>query len=150
MRWNAMLMAMSVAASNPPLSVGREDAEELTSEDLVAIRSVVRRQLMALKHDDPQGAWDACSPEIQDTFHTAAELSRTLRRNYPALLDTWHVTFGEVHITPVGLGMLLDLLDGEGERHHAVYIVARQADGGWRVHGCVMIEGDVEVPGIAA
>ncbi len=150
MTWNAMLMAMSVAASNPALSAGRQDQEDVSTEDLAGIRAVVRRQIVALRAGDVQTAWDLCSDAIQETFGKPAALLRAVRERYRPLLTATELRFGELHITPAGLGVMCHLTDEDGDERSAVYVVTRGAGGAWAVHGCVMLDGSAEVPALAA
>lgn len=150
MTWNAMLMAMSVVAANPRLAAGKEDAEELSSVDLDEIRSVIGRQIAAFRSRDGQAAWGLCSEEIRQTFETPEALLRTVRERYAPLLTADVLRFGEIMITPVGLGVVCEVVDGEGAVAHAVYIVCRQEDGFWAVNGCILIGGEVDVSALAA
>lgn len=150
MTWNAMLMAMSVVSSNPALAEGRPDAEEVTPQDLSEIRSVIRRQLLAFRAGDQDAAWALCSDAIRQTFAGPESLLRTVFDRYLPLVLAEELRFGEVLITPVGLGVVCELTDEDGDVTHAVYMFTRREDGAWAANGCLLVDGEVEVPALAA
>lgn len=150
MSWNAMLMAVSVADADPVLSGPGASVEEVSDADLAAIRDVVHRQLVALRTGALDEAWALCTPAIQRTFLAKESLFATVRERYRVLLTATRARFGDLQLTPVGLGMQLILSEADGSTRHAVYVVARQAGGAWRVHGCLLMHGAQPSPLLAA
>ena len=142
MSWNSMLLATAIASSNPDLLEEAPDVAEITPADARAIRTVIRGQLLAFRRGDAREAYDACSEAIRETFRTPKALMTLVGERYPALADPRQVMFGGYAITPDGLGQLLEVVDGQGESHQALYLLVRDRHGRWRVNGCMLVESD--------
>jgi hypothetical protein len=140
MSWNSMLLATAVASSNPALLVEAPDVAEITAADARMIRTLIRGQLLAFRRGDADGAYAVCSEAIQETFESAPTLMQLVTERYPALTDPRQVVFGSYAITPEGIGQMLEVVDGHGVAHQALYLVVRDAEGRWRINGCMLIE----------
>lgn len=138
MSWRSMLMAMAVAEADP--SLGDDGtATEITPADADAIRSVIRTQMAAFRAGDAERAWALSSAGIRQAFQTADRLLRVVREKYGPLATPKQVFFGEISITPDGLGQVMEVIGQDGRTHHALYIVEQDDGGVWKVNGCLLI-----------
>ncbi len=138
MSWKSMLMATAVASADPELSADAPDSAEVTDRDSRRIRRLVRDQLSAFREGDSGKAFGLCTEAIRETFGSAAQLTDTIQRNYPALVDPRQVLFGDYIITPDGLAVLLQLVGRDLVSRDALYLVQRDLGGIWRINGCMM------------
>jgi hypothetical protein len=137
MSWNAMLTALAVVSSDPRL--GKDGSfVEITEGDAAQIRAMIRAQLAAFRTGNAEQAFALSSPDIRATFEQPQKLLAVVHANYAPLADPHQVFFGELVITPDGLGQVLELVDGSGCSHHALYLVDRDARGCWLAHGCMI------------
>lgn len=139
MSWNSMMMAVAVAESDPRFADG-EDATEVTPEDAAAIRMLVRAQLVALRGRNAVGAFDLCAPSMRERVQSADMLLDTVRAQMGDVRDFQRVYFGDLMITPEGVGQRVRFVDADGGAHRALYLVERQPDGLWLTNGCIMAE----------
>ena len=137
MSWKSMMMAAAVAKANPDLG-DAEDIAEVTEEDAVAIRMLIRKQLVAFSTSDVMGAWSLCSQPIRETFRTPERMFEVIRSRYPALAAPREVAFGGFRITPEGLAQTFQVVDDQGVAHHGLYLVRRE-EGAWRVNGAMLL-----------
>ena len=117
---------------------------QVTDTDRAAIRSVIERQLEALRRDDADGAFAFASPGIRTQFGTAKNFLAMVRASYQPVYRPRSVVFED--ITPVeGIPTQQVLLLGpNGEPVRALYLMEKQPDGTWKINGCylVPIEGE--------
>ena len=138
MSWRSMLMAMAVVEADP--SLGDDGvATEITPEDAEAIRSVIRTQMAAFRAGNAERAWALSSAGIRQAFQSADRLLKVVREKYGPLASPKQVFFGEISITPDGLGQVMQVIGQDGRTHHALYMVEQDEDGVWKVNGCLLI-----------
>lgn len=138
MSWRSMLMAMAVVEADP--SLGEDGvATEVTQGDAEAIRGVIRDQLAAFRSGNSERAWALSSEGIRLTFQTADRLLKVVREKYGPLASPRQVFFGEISITPDGLGQTMQVIDQDGRTHHALYMVEQDTEGAWKINGCLLV-----------
>lgn len=113
-------------------------AAELTGADRTSIREVVEEQLAAFQADDGGRAFSFASPDIQRMFQTPARFMAMVRQGYKPVYRPREVEFLDVvDIGDVPTQRVL-VVGPDGEVVTAFYAMERQADGSWRIDGCVL------------
>lgn len=137
MRWSWVLLATAVASAQRDEGA---DVVEITEQDAAAIREVVRAQLQAFRAKDGRRAWELSSSSIQATFPDGDAVMALIGERYPAFLQPKQVSFGEFVSVPEGIGLRVTL-SFPGRRHgvEALFLVVREPERGWRVHGAVLL-----------
>lgn len=129
-----MLLVLVGAAT----SARADDATPLTDADRGAIRAVIEAQIAAFRADDGITAFSFASPSIQRQFGDAATFLTMVRTGYMPVYRPREVQFRaliEDRSEPVQPVLLVG---PELEVVTAYYVMQRQADGTWRINGCVL------------
>ncbi len=115
-----------------------DDAAPLTAADRDAIRAVIEAQIAAFRADDGVAAFSFASPSIQRQFGDPANFLSMVKTGYLPVYRPREVQFRALiedrsePVQPVLLvGPELDVVT-------AYYVMQRQADGLWRIDGCVL------------
>jgi hypothetical protein len=120
----------------PPLSAQQR---ALTDADRAAIRTVIERQLEALRQDDAVGAFALASPEIQAKFET--------RERFMTMVQTWYqpvyrprlVVFRDLNLLAGQPTQAVLLVGPDGVPVMALYPMQQQPDGVWKTAGCYLV-----------
>lgn len=115
-----------------------DQASPLTEADRSAIRAVIQAQIAAFRADDGVTAFGFASPAIQHQFGNPATFLAMVKTGYMPVYRPREVRFG-------------DLIEGQEEPVQPVllvgpdlkvvtafYVMQKQADGAWRIDGCVL------------
>ena len=137
-----------VAALWPSLAWGQatQPADDVGGADRAAIRAVISDQMAAFKRDDGAAAFGYAAPTIQDMFGTPERFMAMVRDGYPAVYRPSDVSFAALVRIDGRLTQLVNVVGPDGVARVALYFMERQADGSWRIGGCVLTTG----PGTAA
>ena len=111
---------------------------ELGDGDRAAIRQVIARQLDAFQRDDEAEAFSYASPSIQAQFKTPGEFMRMVRTGYEAVYRPRSTRFLEPFVLDGQVVQPLEVLAPDTSVVVAFYLMERQADGTWRISGCVL------------
>ena len=114
----------------------------LAEPDARAVRQVVQAQLDAFAADDAERAFSYASPAIRARFGDANTFMGMVRGGYPMVLRPAAVSFYQpqtVDETNNTVSQPMQLRDREGRLWLATYVLERQAGGGWRINGCVVV-----------
>lgn len=103
-----------------------------------AIRGVIESQLEAFRRDDGEGAFAHASPNIRAMFGDAATFLRMVRTGYPPVYRPREVEFRSLAVEDGRLTQRVLLVGPDGAPVIARYFMERQADGSWRIGGCVL------------
>jgi hypothetical protein len=110
-------------------------------EERAAVRSVIEGQLLAFAADDADGAFSFASQNIQEMFITARNFMSMVRTAYPVVYRPAGVSFQ----VPVKQGddvwQAVQMRDSKGVDWVALYNLQRQANGAWKINGCVLQQG---------
>jgi Domain of unknown function (DUF4864) len=136
----ALLAILSLVVGLAPGAPARADDSPLSEFDRAAIRSVIEAQLAAFQADDGETAFGFASPSIQQQFGDPDTFLAMVKAGYLPVYRAREVQFQrlvEYQGEPVQLVLLVgpDLAVVT-----AYYIMQRQADGSWRIDGCVLGE----------
>ena len=116
-------------------------AEEAASPaDAAAIRAVIESQLAAFQRDDGEEAFAYASPQIRERFATAANFMRMVREGYAAVYRPRDTAFGALAADGEHLVQRVLLIGPDGRPVDALYIIEREADGSWRIAGCILTQ----------
>jgi hypothetical protein len=104
------------------------------------VQDVIGAQLNAFQHDDAAAAFAFASQDIQAMFGSPANFMRMVAASYAPVYRSHAVTFLD-QFRRHGRTVQRVLITGpEGKQVMALYFIARQADGTWRIAGCMLID----------
>jgi hypothetical protein len=112
-------------------------AEKCAEPDWDAVRTVITRQLEAFQPDDADAAFSFAAPSIREQFGTARAFMQMVREAYAAVYRPRSTAFLAPIRTQAGPVQPVEVTDQQGEIRLALYLMQRQADGTWRIAGCV-------------
>ncbi len=108
---------------------------DLTDADRAAIRTVIERQLDALRQDD---AASAC-PEIQAKFETPERFLTMVRTSYQPVYRPRQVVFRDLTTLEGQPTQAVLLVGPDGVPVLALYPMQQQPDGSWKTAGCYLV-----------
>ena len=104
--------------------------------DGIAIRSAIGAQLDAFNRDDSGAAYGFAAPNVKAIFQTPEIFMRMVQLGYaPVYCSSAHI-FGGLEEIGGSLTQRVFITDAAGESWLALYTVARQPDGSWKITGC--------------
>lgn len=115
-----------------------ERAASLSSGERASIRSVVEQQLAAFQADDATRAFGFASPDIQRMFQSPDRFMAMVRQGYRPVYRAREVRFLDLIDLGDQLAQRVLLVGPDGQVVTAYYAMERQADGTWRIDGCVL------------
>ena len=128
----ALLATALVLALAPALA----GAQAVSDADARAVRQVIEAQLEAFRRDDAAGAFSYAAPGIRDSFGTPEKFMAMVREQYAVVYRPRSVSFEEPLMAGEDLVQPVRMTDGYGRAWMAIYPMARQPDGSWRINGC--------------
>ncbi|MCB9682543.1 MAG: DUF4864 domain-containing protein [Alphaproteobacteria bacterium] len=138
MSWKSMMMALAVIDADPHLGADGVSTE-VTADDEEAIRLMIRSQLAAFRSGNAERAYRHASHGVRVAFPDPERLLAIVRKRYRPLTNPSGVWFGEIVITPDGLAQVMQVVDDNGDVHHALYLVEKERDDVWRTNGCLIV-----------
>ena len=146
------LLVAAVCLSTVPASAiaadKAESVDKLTAIDRQAIEATIRQQLDAFGRDDAERAFAFATPDIQRMFGSSDSFMRMVRENYEPVYRSSGIQFERLTPSassatlPAGVQWIqtVRLTDDEGKVWRALFTMRRQADRGWKVGGCQLVE----------
>jgi hypothetical protein len=116
-------------------------AEPLEPGDRGAVRLVIEKQLAAFAEDEAERAFAFASPKIQEMFITARNFMDMVRIAYPVVYRPASLRFQVPYWEEDEVWQSVEMRDAQGADWTALYTLLRQADGVWRINGCVLRRG---------
>ena len=116
-------------------------AEPLEPSDRAAVRLVIEKQLAAFADDEAERAFALASPKIQEMFITARNFMDMVRIAYPVVYRPASLSFQVPYWENDEVWQTVEMRDAQGMDWTAIYTLLRQADGVWRINGCVLKRG---------
>ena len=113
-------------------------AQTVTPEDARAVRAVIEAQLDAFKRDDAARAFSYATPGIREMFGTPENFVAMVRDQYAVVYRPASVDFGKADVVDGEVVQIVVFTDREGLAWLALYPMERQADGAWRINGCMI------------
>jgi hypothetical protein len=111
----------------------------VTPSDRNNIRFLVESQLQAFQHDDADAAFALASPAIQGQFGSPEHFLAMVKTAYPPVYRPRSVVFEDLTMVQGLPAQKIMLMSADGELIRAVYLMQRQPDTTWRIHGCFLI-----------
>jgi hypothetical protein len=113
-------------------------AEE-TSTANPAFRSIITHQLQAFAADDAPTAYADAAPNVQKIFPTSDVFMNMVRGGYAPVYRNKAYDFEGSGIDTSGRPyQRVGIIGADGARYEAVYFMEQQADGSWKISGCVV------------
>ena len=119
-----------------PLSAQQRD---LPDADRAATRTVIKRQLEALRQDDAVGAFALASPEIQAKFETPERFMTMVHTWYRPVYRPRQVVFRDLNPLAGQPTQAVLLVGPDGVPVMALYPMQQQPDGVWKIAGCYLV-----------
>jgi Domain of unknown function (DUF4864) len=108
--------------------------------DKDVIKSVIESQLNAFASDDGAKAYSYAAPIVQNAFPTVDIFMTMVTKGYPPVYRNTNRIFGDVFEDGLGRPAMRVVLTGQdGKRYEAIYSMEQQADGTWKIAGCVVL-----------
>jgi ketosteroid isomerase-like protein len=109
--------------------------------DRSAVRGVIEAQIEAFRRDDAGAAYAFAAPGIRQLFPTEERFMTMVREHYKPVYRPRHLAFGDLkQVADGGLEQRVEIQDAEGVDWVALYTLGKEADGSWRITGCVLIK----------
>jgi len=122
------------------MALSLSSAAHADASDSDAIQAVISAQLAAIQARDAPRAFSFAAPTIRDRFGTAENFMTMVRQGYAPLYRARSFTFGPLGDHHGAIMQFVRVIDVDGAAAHALYIMERQADGGWRIAGCMLTD----------
>ncbi len=106
--------------------------------DQARIIGVIQGQLAAFQADAAGEAFSYATPGIQRMFGTPERFMAMVRSGYQPVYRPQEVEFRELRDTAEGPVQSVLVVGPDGVAVMALYIMQQQADGTWRIAGCVL------------
>lgn len=118
-------------------------ADGLSAADQEDIRVVIRGQLAAFQADDAAKAFSFAAPAIRQQFgNNPQKFLEMVKIGYQPVYRPRSVLFGELKMVGDVMVQEMYIIDQNGRSLVALYTMERQADGNWRIAGCVLDVGE--------
>ena len=119
-----------------------DDAINLRHGDTIQIRGVIEQQLKAFRNGKDAKAFGYASPAIQNKFRDPKNFVSMVRRYYPPIYRSRESEFLELeNIDGVWVQKVM-FVDLDGNIYLALYPMEQQANGEWRIDGCILTVGE--------
>lgn len=131
-----MTAIAAIAVLPSLLGPGVGYGQSVPAADARAVRAVIEAQLEAFRRDDAPRAFSYATPGIRETFGTPEKFMAMVREQYAVVYRPRSVSFEDPLIAGEDLVQPVRMTDGYGHSWMALYPMARQPDGSWRINGC--------------
>ncbi len=136
-------VAILLAGSMMATARAQDGAGVVPPSDRAAIRSVIQTQLDAFRRDDAAGAFALAAPGLRHHFmDDPAVFLGMVRHGYQPVYRPRSTVFGSISVTDGQVTQKLEVVGQDGAGHEAVYLMEHEADGSWRIGGCVLTASD--------
>ena len=110
--------------------------------DPAAIQGVIRGQLEAFQANDGARAYSYAAPNIQAMFPSPAVFMDMVRKGYPPVFSPRSWSFGPLQTKDGVIAQAVEIVGPDEDYWEAVYTIARQPDGSWKITSCHLIKKD--------
>ncbi|GJD50646.1 hypothetical protein OPKNFCMD_3389 [Methylobacterium crusticola] len=123
------ILALLTLMAFPALATEAPDQE--------AARAAIVRQQESFRRDDAAGAYAQAAPAIQRMFDTPERFIGMVRDGYAPVYRNRRFDFDRAEDLPDGsFAQSVRIQDQDGTDWVALYTLAREPDGSWRITGC--------------
>jgi hypothetical protein len=113
-------------------------AAPVAAEERPDVETIISRQLDAFAHDDAPAAFDFAAQAIRDKFRDPAAFLAMVRSAYPPVYRHRSVQFGPQAREGDEIRQGVVFIDADNAVWNGVYLLAKQADGAWKIQGCAL------------
>jgi Domain of unknown function (DUF4864) len=111
------------------------------ASDQDQIKTVIESQLNAFAVDNGTEALSYAAPIVKQIFQTPEQFMTMVKNGYKPVYRNSNRLFGQVFQDGLGRPAMRVVLTGaDGKRYEALYAMEKQADGLWKIAGCVILE----------
>ena len=111
--------------------------------DVITARAAIVEQIEAFQRDDGPAAYAFASPQVRSIFPNPDIFMQMVRSGYPAVYRPSSYTFEDAKWQDDGRMMQPLRIEWKGgEPLIAVYLMARQPDGSWKIDGVFLAKDD--------
>ena len=107
-----------------------------------AIQNVIGGQLEAFRGDDGAKAWSYAAPNIQLIFPSPDSFMAMVRKGYPPVYRPRSWKFGALETKDGLIAQSVEIVGPDGDYWQALYTIARQPDGSWKITSCHLIKSE--------
>ena len=115
-------------------------AAPAAADDVAAAQSVIRAQEQALARDDAASAYSYAAPAIRQLFPQAGIFMTMVRSQYAPVYRHKSFEFGEARTEAGSVAQRVHIIDANGEAWEALYTLEQQADGSYKITGCMLLK----------
>lgn len=112
--------------------------DQLSNADRAAIRQTIQGQIEAFKANDADLAFSFATPMIQNRFGDASRFVAMVKRGYMPVYRPRQVEFTDLLDVRGKPTQRLVVVGPDNDVFSAYYLMEQQADGSWRISGCVL------------
>jgi hypothetical protein len=116
------------------------------AQDAAELKGIVEKQIAAFQAGDAQAAYGYAAPMIKRLFPDPDRFIAMVKRGYAPVYNPSSVSFGSLRETARGPVQEVFVTDAKGRQWLALYSFEQQADGSWKISGCVLTAS----PGVSA
>jgi hypothetical protein len=124
------------------LAAGLAAASVARAQSGTDIQALIESQLDAFAHDDAATAYTFAAPAIRERFTDPAAFLEMVKRVYPPVYRHRSAEFSETSRDGDEIHQGVTFVDTDNEVWRALYTLARQADGSWKITGCMLQRSD--------
>ncbi|MDE3174630.1 MAG: DUF4864 domain-containing protein [Pseudomonadota bacterium] len=117
-------------------------AAPAAADDAGEVQAVITRQLDAFAADDAVAAFAFAAPAIREKFADPQVFLAMVKAAYPAVYRHRSAQFGAQARQGDRIVQSVTFVDADNLVWTGVYRLERQAEGGWRIAGCVVARAD--------
>ena len=110
------------------------------ADDVAAAQSVIRAQEQAFAHDDAASAYSYAAPAIHQLFPQAGIFMTMVRSQYAPVYRHKSFEFGAARTDGGSVAQRVHIIDANGEAWEALYTLEQQADGSYKITGCMLLK----------
>lgn len=122
------------------LNAGAAQGNGVSKADSYAIRTTVQSQFDAFARDDADAAFALASAPTRTQFGTPEKFMTAVKTRYQAVYRHRVAFFTDAEKIAGGVVQSVRLTDADDHVWVALYRMAREADGKWRILGCELLE----------
>jgi Domain of unknown function (DUF4864) len=110
------------------------------ADDIAAAQNVIRSQEQALSRDDAASAYSYAAPVIRQLFPEASIFMFMVQHSYAPVYRHRSFEFGEAKAAGDAIAQRVHIVDEDGVAWEALYTLERQADGTFKITGCMLLK----------
>lgn len=110
------------------------------ADDISAAQDVIRSQEQAFSRDDAEAAYSYAAPAIREMFPEAGTFIFMVQHSYAPVYRHKSFEFGEGRAEGGQIAQRVHIIDADGRPWEALYTLEQQADGSFKIIGCMLLK----------